>query len=988
MSIIAKDILGRAPLSASAGSSFPGKPGRTRFVAAVAALSLMVAAPAIVRAQAAASASIIGSATDETGAPVPNAAVSVTSPALQVSAVTAVTDPEGNYQVLNLPAPGVYKVAFAHAGFQTFVRADLNLSVGFAARVDAVMKVGQVQQTVEVSGSSPVIDTVNNSGGTTLKLAEIQETPKGLGLQELLPMAAGVSLQGKPDVGDSNLAARSAIITYGVLAEPYLQVEGINVTSSHDLDTAVYFDSLSLAEAEFKTTGNNADVPFAGVNMVAVMKSGGNNFHGTLIGDWESPRFQSNNITPSLAALGLKNTNPIKDYYDYAGDLGGRIIRDKLWFYGGLSKQTLTSGQLGFVSGPDTAGCWTCLDAPGASIVSTLTQENIKVSYQLNPKARFIGAWQHSLKFLSAQGASSTEPLPSSLYEHQPADMYKGEVELVPTPHLVVNVIAGYGGYHVHYTDEPGTDKPGNPSSQELTTRLLTGPNDFPDDKPQNRYLARGNVSFVTGRHQFKFGSEETWEAGNTQSLGDQAAGDYLLLFSKGVPNQIQTFNYPFNPDNELHSQSVFAMDTWKLTKRLTLNYGVRWERYNDFYPDQKKAAGQFSAAATYPGQQLLTWKDVVPRAGAAWDIFGDGKTLLKGSFGIFGDTMGDLWGNTFNPDALVTTTYKWSGPCVVTPFNNVSFSNTSCDASPATIASLNPSSPNFISATGGLNELNNPKLKQDKTYEYVAKVERELVPNISLSLSYIRHKVTNLYNSLEGTTNSTASGINILRPYGIYTVPVTLTDTLNGNPATVYTYPSSYSSASFNQFEVVNAPSGRPDTYNTFEAAVTKRYSKRWNGQVSFWMTKNHEWIQAISPTPNSDPFPIDNTWNWEARASGFYTLPWGFELSGFYRAQSGLPGQRTESFSSPLLLQGAVTLRMEPFGAERGPMISIANIKAAKNVKLKESVKLQFNFQLFNLFNTSGATSTSYLTGATFLHPTGIVSPRVARIGMQFSF
>ena len=83
------------------------------------------------------------------------------------------------------------------------------------------------------------------------------------------------------------------------------------------------------------------------------------------LGDWESPRFQGNNITPSLAALGLKNTSPIKDYYDYSADLGGRIIRDKLWFYGGLSKQTLTSGQLGVVSGPDAAGCWTCLDAPG-----------------------------------------------------------------------------------------------------------------------------------------------------------------------------------------------------------------------------------------------------------------------------------------------------------------------------------------------------------------------------------------------------------------------------------------------------------------------------------------------------------------------------------------------------------------------------------------------------------------------------------------------
>ena len=951
-------------------------------------LLLTFVAPAMMRGQAAASASITGRVTDQAGAAVPDTTVTVTSAALQVAAVTVTTDPEGNYQVLDLPAPGVFKVTFAHAGFQTFVRADLNLSVGFAARVDAEMKVGQVEQTVEVTGSSPVVDTVNTSGGTTLKLAEIQETPKGLGLQELLPMSAGISLQGKPDVGDSNLASRSAIITYGVLAEPYLQVEGINVTSSHDLDTAVYFDSMSLAETEFKTTGNNADVPFAGVNMVAIMKSGSNDFHGDLAGDWESPNFQANNITPSLAALGLKNSNPIRDYYDFSGDLGGRIIRDKLWFYGGASKQELIAGQLGVVSGPDAAGCWTCLDAPGGNIISALTQENIKISYQPNSTVRIIGAWQHSLKFLSAQGASSTEPLPSSLYEHQPANMWKGEVEYTPTPRLLINVIAGYGGYHVHYTDEPGTNLPGHPSSQELTTKLLTGPNDFPDDKPQNRYEARGNVSYVTGRHQFKFGSEETWEAGNTQALQDQAAGDYLLLFSKGVPNEIQTFNYPFNPNNQLHSQSLFATDSWKLNNRLVLNYGVRWERYNDFYPTQTKPAGQFSPQATYPGKELLTWKDVVPRVGGAWDIFGDGKTVVKASFGMFGDTMGDLWGNSFNPDALVTTTYKWNGPCVATGFNNVSYNNTSCDADPSTLASLNPGSSNFISATGGLNELVNLKLKQDKTYEYVAKVERQLIPNVSLSLSYIYHKVANLYNSLEGTTNSTASGINVLRPYGIYTVPVTLTDALTGSPVTLYTYPSSYSSSAYNQFEVVNAPGSRPDTYNTFEVAVTKRYSKKWNGQVSFWMTKNHEWIQAINPSPNDDRFPIDDTWNWEARASGLYNLPWGFELSGFYRAQSGIPGQRTESFSSPLLLQGSVTLRMEPYGTERGPMISITNIKIAKNFKFKERYRYQANFQIFNLFNTSGATSTSYLTGATFLHPTGIVSPRVARIGMEFSF
>ena len=134
---------------------------------------------------------------------------------------------------------------------------------------------------------------------------------------------------------------------------------------------------------------------------------------------------------------------------------------------------------------------------------------------------------------------------------------------------------------------------------------------------------------------------------------------------------------------------------------------------------------------------------------------------------------------------------------------------------------------------------------------------KEQLVPNVSLSLSYIYHKVTNLYNSLEGTTTSTASGINILRPYSIYTVPVTLTDTLNGNPVTLYTYPASYSSSSFNQFEVVNAPGDRPDTYNTFEVAVTKRYSKRWNGQFSFWTTKNHRVDPGDQPQSQFRPIP-----------------------------------------------------------------------------------------------------------------------------------
>jgi hypothetical protein len=954
---------------------------------ALAATALFFAvAPASLWAQAATAASITGRVVDDSGAAMPGVTVRVTSPALQVPEVTTTTDAQGNYRLVDLPAPGVFRAAFSREGFQTFVRDGLNLSVGFDARVDVTMKLGQTTQTVEVTGSTPVVDTVNTSGGTTLQLMEIAETPKGVGLEELFPMAAGVSMQGKPDVGDSNLANRQAIITYGVLLQPALLLEGIDIGTAHDLDTAVYLDTYALAEAQLTTVGNNADVAFPGLHMEAVLKSGSNSFHGSLIGDYENSSFQGSNVTPALAAQGIKVTNPLTSYFDYSADLGGRIIRDKLWFYGGVSMQKVLQGQLGIVGAPDAKGCWTCLDAPVANLVTALPEHNIKISYQMNDTTRFVFAWAHGNKFFNANGAGSTVPLPSAEYEHQPDDMWKVGITKTFTPRLLLDLMGGFGGYHVYNIAEPGTDKPGNPASQETTTKFYTGTYPAPTEKPELRYQAKGILSYIRGRHQFKFGTDVTWEEGDTYTK-NKLSGDYLLTFNQGLPTQVTLYNFPVIPENHLYSQAVFATDSWKLG-RVVLNYGVRWERYHTFYPEQTKAAGPFSAATTYPGRDLLTWKDVVPRVGGAWDIFGNGKTVLKGSFGIFGDTMGYNFANTFNPNAQVSTTYRWNGPCVQTEFNNVSYNNTSCDISPATLATLNSSSPSFISATGGLNQIVNSNLKQNKTYEYSAKLERQIVPNVALSAAYVHHAVYYLTTSAVGTTTSTANGVTPLRPYSAYNVPVTLSDVLTHAPVTVYTYPSSFAGAAYNQLELTNASGSKHDTYDSYEVAITKRYSKRWNALASFWITKNHQWIQAISPSPNSDPFPIDNTWNWEARADAFYTMPWGFELSGFYRAQSGLPGQRTESFSSPLLLQGAVTMRMEPFGAQRGPTIQIANMKFAKNFIYRERFRAQANFQVFNILNGSAATSTSYLTGPTYQHITGIVSPRVARVGLQFSF
>jgi hypothetical protein len=519
---------------------------------------------------------------------------------------------------------------------------------------------------------------------------------------------------------------------------------------------------------------------------------------------------------------------------------------------------------------------------------------------------------------------------------------------------------------------------------------------------------------FLGGSHQLKVGTNWTFEEGDTQVLHELASGSYLLQFNSPnaqtntpTPAQIVVYNYPVAPSNRLHSQSFYVTDTWAL-KHVVLNLGVRGERYHSFYPDQQTNPGQFASvfpSQQVPGQTVLSWTDVVPRAGAAWDVRGDGKTVVKGSFGMFGDTMGFLYANLYNPEAIQSITYPWTAALGATcaPTDPVAPEEFNCDVTPAYLQKLPTLTP--ISRTGGSNQIVNQDLKQDKTYEYVARVERQLVPNVSLSVGYIRHELYNLYNSATNSGSSAPSisyvnnGILVGHPYSSYTLPVTFSYTLNGvtKPVTLLTYPTGTGTT---QSEFLNTPTDHQDIYNTLEIAVNKKFSKRWNGSASFWTTKNHRWINGLAGTgvgsPNDDPFPIDNTWNWEARETLYFKMPWGINISDFFRATSGTYGQLTSSFAgtgigaggvSQKLNQGSVTARLGPFGQYQGPMIEVLNLKIAKVFKIKEKYSFEGNFQLFNSLNSNAAVATSY-AASTFGAVSSIVSPRVFRLGGTFSF
>ena len=921
---------------------------------------------------------IMGKAADETGGVLPGVTVSATSPALQVPNVTTVTDAEGNYRLRDLPAPGMYRVAFELQGFQTIAFDGVSLTAGFTARIDAAMKVSTISETVEVSGQSPVVDTVSVAGVSSIQSERLEITPLGLGIQNLLPMAAGVSLQGSPDVGDSQLANRQRIVTYGVALTPTLEFEGINSTTARQGNTALYLDFYQVEEASFKTSGNNADVAFGGVHQQMIMKSGGNTFHGSVEGDYENKNWQSNNVSKDLAAQGFSITNPTTRYYDFNGDLGGYIFKDKLWFYGGASKQEIDQLQIGYVAGPNAAGCWTCPDAPPGTVIRILKQQYSKFSWQASQATKVIGTFVHAEKVTPFFGFSATTPQPTTRVQSQPTRTWKVGTQSTPNNRTFIDAAFGFCCYWTHYKPQPGTAVAGNAASQEITTGIMTGPLGAIPGTVSERYQARTSVSYTAGQHQLKVGADVNWERQDSTRPNEYPSGSYTLFFNRGVPTEIRTYNTPTIPIDRLYNQAAFVTDTWSL-RRVTLSYGVRWERFRNFYPDQTKAAGQFSSEQTFKGADVLKWMDVVPRAGMNWDVTGNGKTSLKAFFGIFGDTMGADFAATYNPNAEVTTRYRWSGPCKVTQFTNVSYAspNTSCDYVPGTV-DFSPTGRDYISATGGSNTLPNPDLKQNKNYEASVRLDRELVPNTGVGLAYVYHRHTNWYDT--GT-------VNVGRPYAVWTVPVVLTDPFDRQPVTIYTYPSSYAGAAFNQNKVVNAPGDRPDDYHSFELTLNKRFSKRWNMSSSYWLTRTHQWIRATPTSPNDDRFPINDTWAWEARADANYRFPWDINTSINVRAASGAKGQRTQTFSDSRLLQGTVTLRMEEFGAQHGPAVPVTSFRLAKKFRAADRYSVDVNFSVFNLINSSAAVSTSYLSG-TFGRITDILAPRVARIGVQFGF
>ncbi len=325
--------------------------------------------------------SLNGKIADASGGVLPGVTVTATSPALQ-GARTTVSNEEGAYRLPAVP-PGLYAIQYQLGGFGTVIREGISVGVGFTATVNVELKVASLQETVTVSGASPVVDISSTKTATIFEARQLESLPNARDFWSIMAQAPAVQLQ-RIDVGGSTAGTQTGYSSYDTKADQHRpMIEGIVNTEGTNA-AGFYYDYGAFEEVSVGTGTSSAEMPWPGIISQFVSKSGGNTYHGRLYGDYESANIQASNIDAAQIAAGLKGSaslpatelNRMHSYYDLNGDLGGFLIKDKVWWYGSLRKQDIQTLLPNFPVKPFETG---------------LKNVSIKGTYAVNKNNKLIG---------------------------------------------------------------------------------------------------------------------------------------------------------------------------------------------------------------------------------------------------------------------------------------------------------------------------------------------------------------------------------------------------------------------------------------------------------------------------------------------------------------------------------------------------------------------------------------------------------------------
>ena len=953
-------------------------------------LSLAALASSLPAAGQGTAASIVGQVTDQSGAVLPGVTVTVTSPALQVPQVTDVTNELGEYRLAPLPI-GVYEIVFELGGFSTARRQDVRLTVGFTAKIDVALGLATVAETVTVSGASPVVDVASTAPSTLLTKEHLEATPTGRnGLITLMSLTPGV--RSWLEIGGNSTAENPGARVFGQGGEMWLTIEGIATAQVGGLGGGNFWDYQTVEEAQVETLGTSAEAATRGLQVHAIVKSGGNDFHGSGTWVYSGHKLESDNVDAALKALNISTGDALDNQYDQSWDLGGRIIRNRLWFYGaarrlGYDRSVLNAFQ------PD-----------GSPAFRILKQQfwTGKLSFQATPSNRFIGY----VGFMRKHEEEDTSELIAYETRSQPyikSTFPKVEWQGVRGNSLVASLQVG--ARRGRSRKDFGTN--GLVGRSDIGTQLVWGEASSSGQKyGEQRYHITGAVTWYKpdlfyGNHKFNAGFDFIPDYAQRATL--RRPVNYHLVYNNGAPLELVALTAPVVPPVRLNYTGLYVSDSWTIARRLTLDAGLRFANSNGYVPAQCREASDPPSQLAFPAKcfphvQLPIWRSVAPRLHAAYDLSGDGKTVIKGGWGRYDHhrLLPDIL--RANENSLATAVYRW---------NDLN-GNNDYDAGEV---NLDPNGPHFLRFTGpptttpeaGSNSSNppssvvNPDLQQPKSDELSISFERELISNFAVRVTGVYSRYKDLYRLQ-----------NNLRPYAAFNIPVTRQDpgpdgrlgtADDGGSVTRYEYPPALAGAQFEKFMPVTDQKAT-QTYRSVELAAFKRLANRWQFMASYSVTKKNNplmfgltptafgtAVQAANSTPNDEINRADRTWDSLGKISAGYTFRFDVLVSANFQYQSGDPFARQVLFTGGGTIP-RIVLNVEPIGTRRLPDINLLGVRVQKSFRLLNAHQVAVRFDVFNALNANTATSVQNRSGAEFLRPRAIMPPRLAEVSVGYRF
>ena len=479
--------------------------------------------------------SVTGIVKDTSGAVLPGVSVEVSSPALIEKTRSAITDESGRYRVIEL-RPGTYSVTFSLPGLTTVKREQIELTSDFTAQINADLKVGRVQDSVTVTEEVPLVDTQSITTRTVMTREVLDVIPTARNIQAIGIMIPGTTLSVggggalSRDVGGSGGLQQSPLIYRGS-GDTVQTIDGmrLNNLEASGQFSGVYWNEGSLQEISYVTGADSAEMGQGGIRVNMVPKEGSNSFHGSIAGNFTHGPWQSQNLRSNLRGdltynpnNALTNVSVIKKIWDFNPGFGGRIIRDKLWFYGTFRHQGVTktvADSYFNALGPTSLKYEADLTKPAIDDGHIVSRSG-RISWQISRKDKFTVYHDDQRKYRDHWGVSASISPEASAIQVTPTS-FAHSSKWTRTQSSKLMFEAGFAIYDQEYTELYQPDVVGSKakvfdpaliqkstiySITEQTNGRVTRAWNNPADHFSLLRTYSGASSYVTGRHVFRFG--------------------------------------------------------------------------------------------------------------------------------------------------------------------------------------------------------------------------------------------------------------------------------------------------------------------------------------------------------------------------------------------------------------------------------------------------------------------------------------------------